>query len=733
MKKLLSFLIVGMMIAMIGCVSAARTVNNVLLDGATSVNVQAGDDVGTTVTVTTTGIDEQNDWESTSWRIGNSGPWNCVDTSDQIVGAGTFTKTFTITIPALTPGTYDFEVKAHNGDGCSAIGESGVYTLNDGVIVHEVQCDAIVTLPNGYGWYNGPVKVDWTYDPENCPIQPEQHVNLAKDGILKYNLVYYLDTATRTYTWDPVEDAEEGQGYSVCLDTDIAGSADDAEGCSKTFHVDTTNPIVYNENRVCDEGDTIFLTADATDYGSGIDGSSWQWDLNNDGIYEKHGKVVPYFCADGPSVNTVKVKVSDIAGNSAGETATVTISNVIPVCEGIKSPKDAALINGEAVVNFIGGASDVEADETAGLIYTWNFGDTSSLTNGNEVQHAYTTAGIFTVTLSVKDKDNGVSDPVCTQAVKIVDPIKLANQEVAAFYPLEADFGEDDGIASFQFHHGITGFGDCEIVNGPNNLVVGDDGGYACGIHWSKDGLYPTANPTNDQRGTHNVLIRVSNGINAEYYSFDITVYSWMIKLNEGWNLISVPLVPEETNTIQNVILTPLAGKLADGYSVYSYQFSGTQSKWFKSDKTGNGDLDNVMPGYGYWIKVKEATVLKGFGKEKDAGAAVPPETQVPTNRWSLIGRYGILGQPWNPSQSPDKRVYGPLDKNIALDSVKIEDDYLHVYTDNSGDISDVDLLYNNEGYWLWVEDDSTHESEIAGYAPTDPYYEYNNIDAAIL
>jgi hypothetical protein len=80
------------------------------------------------------------------------------------------------------------------------------------------------------------------------------------------------------------------------------------------------------------------------------------------------------------------------------------------------------------------------------------------------------------------------------------------------------------------------------------------------------------------------------------------------------------------------------------------------------------------------------------------------------------------------PYQSLNQRVYGPLFKNVALDSVKINSDTLHVYTENSGDIESTDLLFNNEGYWLWVENDETHQSEAAGYAPIDSYYEYNNV-----
>jgi len=42
-----------------------------------------------------------------------------------------------------------------------------------------------------------------------------------------------------------------------------------------------------------------------------------------------------------------------------------------------------------------------------------------------------------------------------------------------------------------------------------------------------------------------------------------------------------------------------------------------------------------------------------------------------------------------------------------------------------------VDDLYNNKGYWLWIEDNLNHSVQVAGYSPIDnngEYYTYHNI-----
>ena len=226
-----------------------------------------------------------------------------------------------------------------------------------------------------------------------------------------------------------------------------------------------------------------------------------------------------------------------------------------------------------------------------------------------------------------------------------------------------------------------------------------------------------------------------------EYYSFDITVWSWIIELesnaeNQGWNLISIPLVPENDNSIENVILDQLGDEGQDvlpggtEYVVYSYQYDGESSDWLKSRASGYGDLDTVMPGYAYWIKVTDDAVLKGMGVKSDILGSPTPEIKVPTNTWTMIGRYGIIGDGTN-IYVPDSRVHGALGKFPALSSImRGSNNELHLVESNGeGSFVSTDELYNNEGYWLFTENEGDYTSTKETYSPLpeDDVYYLNN------
>lgn len=105
------------------------------VDGASSGFFVAGESISATVTVTTTGTGTDNDWRSTSWRIG-TGAFICVDTPDNTT-AGVHSETFTITAPAVT-GVYNAEFIAYNAAGCnSVLGSSSTISLTNGVTVVE--------------------------------------------------------------------------------------------------------------------------------------------------------------------------------------------------------------------------------------------------------------------------------------------------------------------------------------------------------------------------------------------------------------------------------------------------------------------------------------------------------------------------------------------------------------------------------------------------------------------
>lgn len=115
-------------------VHAARTIDAVTLNNASSVSVTPGDFVTLVIDVTTTGSGSANDWRSTGWLISATPPgtltcWN----HGNATSAGSYSANTTIQVP-MTPGTYNAYFVAYDDDGCST-GASSIKVLSNGVIV----------------------------------------------------------------------------------------------------------------------------------------------------------------------------------------------------------------------------------------------------------------------------------------------------------------------------------------------------------------------------------------------------------------------------------------------------------------------------------------------------------------------------------------------------------------------------------------------------------------------
>ncbi len=153
------------------------------------------------------------------------------------------------------------------------------------------------------------------------------------------------------------------------------------------------------------------------------------------------------------------------------------------------------------------------------------------------------------------------------------------------------------------------------------------------------------------------------------------------IHLKQGWNLISLPIQPEDTNI--DVVLNSIKGKWTDVFTyedrwVYKSEY---MNKWF-------GDLSNLEAGKGYWIKVKEDCDLTIDGlRVKSANISLK-------QGWNLIG-------PVTTTQD-----------NILLDNLNVQ--YTDVFTYEGrwvykseymnkwfGDLSNLEA---GKGYWVKVE-----------------------------
>jgi methanogen extracellular protein (TIGR04279 family) len=118
---------------------------------------------------------------------------------------------------------------------------------------------------------------------------------------------------------------------------------------------------------------------------------------------------------------------------------------------------------------------------------------------------------------------------------------------------------------------------------------------------------------------------------------------SWTFNLKKGWNLISIPIVPQTNN------LTGFFGPtvMSDIAVVWEYNSSNTSSTWAyyttMTDKYQQGSLRTVNEHLGYWVRCYNDITFTVTG-------AVPETSDVTLNTgWNLVGNPTTsIRQPWS-------------------------------------------------------------------------------------
>ncbi len=169
------------------------------------------------------------------------------------------------------------------------------------------------------------------------------------------------------------------------------------------------------------EGSTIVLAAsrlrDPFDAGEW----SWSWDLDGDGMFERSGPETVFSAEglSGPLVKTVAVKAVDPEGHEAITFAEVRIVNVAPTI-ALDGPATGDL---NAMLAWSGSFVDPGDDTWTATV---NFGDATpteavalSPDRTFAFEHAYTIAGVYTVTVVI---DDGTDSTVLTRRVAVGVP-----------------------------------------------------------------------------------------------------------------------------------------------------------------------------------------------------------------------------------------------------------------------------------------------------------------------
>jgi PKD repeat protein len=131
---------------------------------------------------------------------------------------------------------------------------------------------------------------------------------------------------------------------------------------------------------------------------------SYEWDLDNDGVYDDATGVTPAYIWNDDYSGSIGLRVTDAGGTISEATTTVTINNVPPTVEA--GPNISGVLI-DSPVSFNGSFTDPGTLDAHTVV--WNFGDVSPTVNGTLTPtHTYTTSGNYIVTLTVTDDDGGI-------------------------------------------------------------------------------------------------------------------------------------------------------------------------------------------------------------------------------------------------------------------------------------------------------------------------------------
>jgi hypothetical protein len=187
----------------------------------------------------------------------------------------------------------------------------------------------------------------------------------------------------------------------------------------------------------------------------------------------------------------------------------------------------------------------------------------------------------------------------------------------------------------------------------------------------------------------------------------------YSIPLNIGWNLISIPLVPEEDNTSINFVFDSEISENAEFLWEYKYDENQGMNVWKYNVPSEEGSswtsdisrVQSIIPGHGYYIKMSnESEVYQNGNRFYGIEGPVPQPPQIIlTPGWNLIGHYGM--------EIVDKTdEINDLSGGILTDLADIT-----LLDENAYSTA---VLVPTKGYWAFI----TGQDNI-WYAPSDADY----------
>jgi hypothetical protein len=191
-------------------------------------------------------------------------------------------------------------------------------------------------------------------------------------------------------------------------------------------------------------------------------------------------------------------------------------------------------------------------------------------------------------------------------------------------------------------------------------------------------------------------LATVSADVGALYFPSTTVAFagwgSYDIPLCKGWNLISLPLVPDNNNA--DAVLSGIAGDLLVAYAYDGWTGNWTYGLFTPGPTPGPwiGTLDTMNVLRGYWLEMNTSATLMVTGYTMVPGPLLPPTLYVPPG-WNLVGYYAI---------PPDK----VMTAEDYFTEVTVSYNVLGYDCESQGyfSVGPNDNLESGKGYWMNAE-----------------------------
>lgn len=402
-------------------------------------------------------------------------------------------------------------------------------------------------------------------------------------------------------------------------------------------------------------------------------------------------------------LHTVTVTAKDNVGNSYTETWTFTVDLVEPTVSVVVDPDPAMAVpvtftltfnedmdtGTSPVVQF--GMVDPYTTHTAGGSWTV---DSLREWEGTFSVTTLTGDGVNTISVSVAEDEAGNVMEIDTSNTFVIDtvaptlpvdlPAVVTDVSVTISWTESTDV-DGTGVKEYRIERELV-----EVATVSHPTVTYVD------YSLTAEGSYTYTVTAIDFAGNE----AVSAGVIVEFVPGDVIARE--IALFEEWNLISLPMIPEDSS-----IEVVLADIMENVEVVWSYD-EGTWSRYLPG-LPAFSTLTDMEDGKGYWVMMAGEDSLIAYGTELPEPPTLPPVYHV-NEEWNLIGFKSINAMGNDEYFTTITRE--TLNTAVCYGYDASAQAYELVYL--GGELDPVIQFEPGQGYWLYL----TEEANIA--PPTD-------------